>query len=285
MRYVLQLFIASAFLFPSLLPAQTKAKTIVDKSILAMKNTRTMSGRINRVERVDGEMVKGDMYFKVNIKPYKAYLFNYEPDEGTEILYVEGRNKNRILINPNKFPFINVNLDPYSDLVVKDKHHTVFDVGMKYTLGVVEHVLAQYEDDFDKYVAYKGDVTFSGMPCHVIEINYPEYQFEDYTVGPGESLIDIDQKLRIPAYKVLEINDDVKDFFDVEAGDVIKVPNVYGKRVVFFIDKQYYLPIVQMVYDDEGLFEKYEYVKFKYNPKFAPTEFDPEWHEYDFKRK
>ena len=39
------------------------------------------------------------------------------------------------------------------------------------------------------------------------------------------------------------------------------------------------------IVDDKGLFEKYEYIKFDFNPKFAPTEFDPEWHEYDFKRK
>lgn len=282
---VLLLLLCAAFLFPNVLPAQSQARVIVDKSIAAMRKTKTLSGRINRSERVKGELLKGDMYFKVNLNPYKVYLFNFSPDEGTEILYAKGWNKGKILINPNKFPFVNVSLNPYSDLVLKDKHHSVFDVGMKYTLGVVEHVLTTHGDDFDDHVSYKGDVKFMDKSCHVIEINYPDYGFVDYTVLEGESVIDIDQKLRVPAYKILEINPGVKDYFDLDAGQVIKVPNVYGKRVVFFIDKASYLPIVQIVYDDEGLFEKYEYIEFKVNPTFAPTEFDPEWHEYDFKRK
>ena len=286
MRFTFSWALIALFAFPQLTSAQSKAKVIVDKSIAAMKATRTMTGRINRTERVKGEYLKGDMYFKMTVRPYQAYIFNFEPDEGTEILFRKGQNKDRLLINPNKFPFVNVNLNPYSDLVLKDKHHTVMDVGMTYTLGVVQHVLNEYGEDFDKYVSYKKDVTFMDKPCHVIEINYPDYKFEEYTVQAGENLIDIDQKLRVPAYKILELNRDkgVKDFFDVEAGDVITVPNVYGSRVIFFIDKKHYLPIVQIVYDDVGLFEKYEYVDFKYNPPFAPNEFEPEFEEYDFKR-
>ncbi len=274
---------ALAFLLPtSPAKAQLNARQIVDGCLESMKKCKTLSGRIKRSERVNGEMEAADMYFKVNYKPYKVYIYNYAPDVGSEVLYVTGWNKNKAHIHPNKFPFVNVNLNPKGDMLLKDRHHTLFDVGFTYTLNVVTFLVAKHIDDFDKYVKKEKDVTYDGEPCYTISINYPEYEFIDYTVEAGEDLIKIDQKLRVPAFKVLEINPDVKDYFDVEAGQVIKVPNMYAKKVVLFVAKKSMLPIVQIVYDDQGLFEKYEYSKVVYNPTFDPAEFTTDWHEYEF---
>lgn len=272
------LLVASSFSF-----AQTSAKPIVMQSIAAMKQVKTAFGRIQKSERVDGKMVKGDLIFKMQDKPYKVYLYNVTPDEGTEVLYADGWNNNKVYIHPNKFPYINLSFAPFSGILLKDKHHSVFDVGFRYTLAVIEHVLAQHGDDFDKYVSLQKEVVWEGRPCYVVQIDYPEYAFVDYTVLEGEHLLNLDQKLRVPAYKVLDINPGVKDFFDVKPGQVIKVPNVYARKVHFFIDKENLLPIVQIVYDELGLFEKYEYVKLDVNPKFHTDEFAPEWEEYNFK--
>lgn len=271
-------------LFPFFLQAQLTAKEIVKRSIESMTKCKTNSGRIVKSERVKGGMVKGDLYFKVQYKPYKAYVYTFSPDVGAEVLYKEGWNKNKVYIHPNKFPFVNISLAPFGDLLIKDKHHSIFDVGFVYTNSVLKFLMETRYDEFDKYVKYARDAVFEGMECYVITIDYQDYKIVDYTVLPGEDLVKIDQKLRIPAYKILELNREngVKDFFDVKAGDKLKVPNSYGKKVIFFIDKKHYLPVVQIIHDELGLFEKYEYVKVKYNPVFAPTEFDTDWHEYDF---
>ena len=283
MRRITPLLLALAFLVPAApVFSQTPAREIVKASLAAMKTCKTLSGRIKRSERVKGEMEKADMYFKVTYDPYKVYIFNYAPDEGSEVLFVTGWNKDRAHIHPNKFPFVNVNLDPKGSMLTKDRHHTIFDVGFAYTFNVVEFLLKERGDEFDKYVRLDKDVTFDGEPCNVITIDYDKYGFDDYTVQAGENLIDIDQKLRVPAFKILEINKSIKDYNDVKAGDVIKVPNIYAKKVVLFISKKNKLPIVQIVYDDLGLFEKYEYSKVKFNPTFDPAEFTPEWHEYEF---
>ena len=283
MRKITPFLVVLAFLLPtSPAHAQLNARQVVDKCLASMAKCKTLSGRIKRSERLNGEMIPADMYFKVNYKPYKVYIYNYAPDVGSEVLYVTGWNKNKAHIHPNKFPFVNVNLNPKGDMLLKDRHHTLFDVGFAYTQNVVTFLVDKHIEDFDKYVRKEKDVTFEGEACYVISINYTEYDFEDYTVQAGEDLIKIDQKLRVPAFKVLEINDDVKDYFDVEAGQVIKVPNMYAKKVVLFVSKKTFLPIVQIVYDDKGLFEKYEYSKVKYNPTFDPAEFTPDWHEYEF---
>lgn len=283
MRYHLRFMLLVCLALPFALTAQD-ARTIVNNSIRSMKNVKSLTGMIERQERVNGKMEYGKLYFKMIPKPYQVYVFNYAPDEGSEVLYKTGWNKNKVYIFPNKFPFVNVSLSPKSSMLMKNRHHSIFDVGFTYTLKVVEHVLEKYGDDFEKYVTRKADVNYKGKPCYQIEIDYDEYAFEDYTVLEGENLIDIDQKLRIPSYKIIEINDGVRNIYDVKAGDVIKVPNVYARKVTFYIDKQYHLPLVQIVHDDEGLFERYEYVKLEYNAKLDPAEFTPEWPEYMFKK-
>lgn len=283
MRKITPLIVVLAFLLPtSPAIAQKSARQIVDECLKSMSTCKTLSGRIKRTERVDGEMEPADMYFKVNYNPYKVYIYNYAPDVGSEVLYVTGWNKNKAYIHPNKFPFVNVSLNPKGDMLLKDRHHTLFDVGFTYTNNVVTFLIDKHEQDFDKYVKQEKDVIYSGEDCYVISINYDVYDFVDYTVLEGEDLIKIDQKMRVPAFKVLELNDDVKDYFDVEAGQVIKIPNMYAEKVVLFISKANMLPIVQIVYDDKGLFEKYEYSKVKFNPTFDPAEFTTKWHEYEF---
>jgi len=280
LRYLL-LF---AFLFPLLLPAQD-AKTIVDRSIQSMRNTKTLKGMINRQERVKGKMEEGKLYFKMTPNPYQVYVYNYAPDEGTEVLFKTGWNNNKAYIFPNKFPFINVSFKPLSNTLLKGRHHSIYDVGFTYTLKVVEHVMEKYGDDFEQYVTLQPEVNYRGQACYVVQIDYDEYAYEDYVVEQGENIVDIDQKLRVPAYKIIEINDGINDIWDVKAGQTIKVPNVYASKVVFFIDKKDYLPLVQVVYDDEGLFERYEYSQLEYNPPIDPGEFTPEWDEYMFKKK
>ncbi len=284
MRKIFPLALILGFLLPASFSFSQSARDIVKLSVRAMEECKTLRGKIERSERLEGEMEKARMFFKVQFYPYQVYIYNYYPDKGSEVLYKTGWNKNKAYIHPNKFPFVNVSLKPKGDMLLKDRHHTLFDVGFIYTLNVVQFLLGERGSEFDKYVSMEDNITFQGEPCYVVTIDYDEYGFDDYTVLEGEDLIAIDQKLRVPAFKILEINKGVKDYFDVKAGDVIKVPNIYAQKVVLFISKKNYLPIVQIVYDDEGLFEKYEYSDLTVNPKFDPKEFTPDWPDYEFKK-
>ena len=58
----------------------------------------------------NNEFVDGKFYAKMNNNPLKIYIKNEKLSEGAEILYVEGENNNKILINPNTFPYISMSL-------------------------------------------------------------------------------------------------------------------------------------------------------------------------------
>ena len=82
---------------------------------------------------------------------------------------------------------------------------------------------------------------------------------------------------------LLEINSDkASNYHNVKAGQKIMVPNVYGKKLALYIDKELFVPRVIKVYDDKGLYESYEYQNLEVNPKIADEEFTKEYKDYGF---
>ena len=74
----------------------------------------------------------------------------------------------------------------------------------------------------------------------------------------------------------------MKNFTSVKAGQVIKVPITYAKRIVVYIDKLTYLPIYQELYDTKGLMATYEYHNLVVNPVIAPEEFTKGYKDYGY---
>ncbi|MEM1000783.1 MAG: DUF1571 domain-containing protein [Bacteroidota bacterium] len=265
---------------PETASAQT-ARSIVTESLRSMQRIQTLSGRIKRMERLADGLEPGELKFKLMLDPHKIYIYNYVPEEGAEVLWVNGWNKNKALIHPNKFPWVNVSFGLDADVLLRG-HHPMTDLGFGYTHRVIERLMRERSDDFEEHVKYEGTRTWYGQTVHVVVVNYEEYSFDNYTVVGNEDLFDIDRKLNVPAWKVVELNDKVDDFYDIKAGQNLKVPNIYAKKVIFFFDDKYKLPVVQIVYDDQGLFSKYEYLDLRVNPRFRSDEFLSDYSEYGF---
>ena len=60
------------------------------------------------------------------------------------------------------------------------------------------------------------------------------------------------------------------------------MPNVYAPKITIFVDPDLHLPIVQVIEDEKGMFEKYEYSELKINPRFNTMEFNEDNEEYGF---
>jgi hypothetical protein len=284
----LSLFIVLAFATGSLAFGQTapaatpsKARLIVEEMSRSMDRVITCTGTIKRQERINGQMEGGELRFRLNAKPRKVYIYNVSPDEGAELLWCAGWNDEKVFVHPNKFPWVNISLSPNNEELLHNQHHNLFAVGFDYTNGIVKHLLQKYGNEFDEHVTYVGQQKWYGKMVDVIKIKYANYKLENYTVKAGEDLFTIDAKFKVPAYKILEANG-LDDFFDVKAGQVIKVPNVYAPEMVIFVDPDLHLPIVQIINDEKGLFEKYEYSNLKINPRFSTMEFNEDNEEYGF---
>lgn len=276
-------FLLSALIAGGVAFAQNPAKPIIEKMLSTMDRIQTLSARIKRLERVNGVMEEGELKFKVMYQPtFKAYVYNMKPEVGAEVLFVKGWNNDNAYVHPNKFPWVNVSLDPEGSTMCGTQHHSLFSIGSEYFKKIIRYYLTKYENEFDEHVFYQGTQKWYNKTCHVIKLVYNDYHTVNYTVKANESLFDIDRKLFVPAAKILELNPSITGYQNVKAGQVIKIPNVYGKETVLLVDSETYLPVVQIIYDDKGMFEKYEYFDVKINPRFTTAEFTTDYPDYGF---
>jgi hypothetical protein len=189
---------------------------------------------------------------------------------------------NHVLINPNGFPFINLKLDPYNSLLRRDGHHTVKELGFDYILSMVNHYRTKLGDKFYSYLNIKDTIDWDGRKLICLVFDYTDFTYTPYTVKKGENVTTIGIRNYVNDYMIVSGNEKIKDYHDVKTGQQVVIPNCFGKKIIFGVDLKTMLPLLQEVYDDKGLFEKYELKSFVINPKFEPDEFTSSFKDYHF---
>lgn len=249
--------------------------------IAKVKEIKTIKFTFVTKERIGSKWTEQKSAVKMKHNPLMIYYKQEYPKVGLELLYTDGKNDNNALINTNGFPWVNVNLSPYSSSMTEDQHHTIYDMGLQ-SLGVIlEHLWKKYDKKAPSMVKLEGDVTWDGHSCYQITMENPSFKFVDYTVKKGESLFSIARKLRVNEFMILERNN-LPDFYAVKEGQVIKVPEDYARKMTLYLDKKRLLPLVMKVYDDKGLYEDYMYFGIEVNPFIQPEEFTPGFKGYGF---
>ncbi len=253
-------------------------RELIDKIFAAVDNVKTVRYNLQCNERIKGKMQHTESKVKLQISPRKLYLYI----KGIEVLWVQGQNNGNALVNPNSFPYINLNLDPYGSLMRADQHHTIHEMGYQYLYDILRDGYKKAGDNLNKYFTVMPDEKHNGRDCYKLAITFPDFAWVPYTVKKGENLTTIARKLRVSEYMVLENNPKLGGYNDVKEGQVIKVPNAYAKMTLLLVDKEHMLPVNNKVFDDRGLFETYEYFDLKVNPPIAPEEFTKTYKDYNF---
>lgn len=259
------------------------AVDIIEKMRSAISRVNQSSFELHSKERFGEKYIYKKMKFHMQESPKKVYMKDL--DKGVELLYVVGWNNNKGYINPNGFPWINVSLSVYDSKVVAENHHTVDDAG----LGFVNTLLRGFESTVERagkdkksLYTYKGEVTYDGRPCYKVYIVPPsEFKYVAYTTKRDQNLMQLSRRIVASDFLMKERNK-LSYTRTIKKGTTLMVPNAYAKKVVVYIDKKTYMPVVQMLYDEKGLFEKYEYKKISTYPKFCSNEFTTDCSTYGF---
>jgi hypothetical protein len=264
------------------LKAQT-LRSVLDKMYIAIGTSNLMSYDMTSSERIGSKMVVKNMAFKVQISPRKVYM--KDKDSGVELLYVSGWNGNMPFINPNGFPWVNVSLDMNSSRVRADGHHPVTHAGFNYLLTQMkntEKLIANAGEKIENIVKVEGNFTWNGRSTTKIVLTNPDFKFIDYTCTQSETLLNLCERINVSEYMVMEKNK-LGYGAKVNKGTVIKIPNAFAKKVEIYIDKENNLPIYQIVHDEKGIFEKFEFKNLKINPSLSSGEFTTQCASYGFK--
>jgi len=263
-------------------PAQTTAKEEIYKMLAACDNLKSASFNLLSTEKLkDGSLNKSEIVVKLQRNPRKVYIYCIHPNSGAECLWRVGEINNLLLINPNGFPFFNLKLQSHNSLLRQGQHHTVEEVGFDYIAEVFKYYIRRDGDKIFNLFSLAGTAEFNGRRCTVLQYENPEFTYQNYTVKKNENLTDIARANYVSDYMLLMVNK-LKSYDSVKPGQVIKLPASYGKKIVLYLDERSHLPLMQMIYDERGLYEQYEFKSFVLNPKLNVDDFSPHNKKYGF---
>ena len=254
-------------------------REVLEKMIGTAMNLKTVRYEMKISERVNNKMLDSGSRVKLNVSPRKIYL--KIPKIEAELLWVQGWNDGDALVNPNAFPYINLNLDPYGYFLRKDQHHTINELGFTYMASLLAGSMKVAGEKFDAYCTYTSE-KWNGHDCYKVVVDNAEFKHYNYIAKQGETVVSIARKLFISEFMLIENNPGLDYYTKLKAGKKLSVPTYYSKKMVMYIDKQLSLPVNIKIYDDKGLFESYEYVTIVVNPKFAEDEFSTKYKDYNF---
>lgn len=256
---------------------------IIEKMLESIYKVKTASFTQRSWERFKDKTIYAEDFQKINVSPLKFYDYNLKPNKGIEVLFDAEKNAKSANVNPNGFPWTNLSLDPNGSLMHKDQHHALYDAGFSFLANIIKNAYTKALGlGFENIFSLQKDTIYEGHTCYVVKIAAPNYRNIDYTVKANETLITIAHKNMLNEYQILIQNPSLSDYDDVNAGDVIKIPSAYAKITYLIIDTTSFIPWAQKMYDDKGLFERYEYTNLKLNPSFSPTEFTEDFDGYHF---
>lgn len=253
--------------------AAQSALEYAESMISSCENVDGLQFDMVKTEKVDGVLFEKNSFVKCATNPFQIYIKQDFPQRGLEVLYTDGSNGGKAIINPNGFPWVNVKLNPYGDVMRNKQHHTIFQAGFDYFINLLEHLQRKYPNEFNSMVSSRGSTTFDGHACEIVEINNPHFEYLTYRVQGSETLVDIAAKFHINDFWVMDKNASIDDYDDIRPEQLITIPNDYSPRMVLYIDKIRKIPLNIKVYDEEGLYQQYEFKNVRINPDFAANEF------------
>jgi len=262
-------------------------KAVVTTMLGSIDKIKTLSYSMKGWERLkDGKQQYSEIDAKVQVSPQKIYIYSKaEPNKDVEILYNEELYGKKAYVNAGKM-IPNLKLDPFSGRMRDKQHHTILNTGFTTFSGIINDALKRQQkempDAFEKYCNYEGDITWNGLNCYKITITDPTFAYIDYVVKEGDDIEKLERTRYVCGHLIIEKNPHVKDFWSLKPGMKIKIPTSYAKKTLLYVDKATHIPVVQIMSDEVGQFEKYEFYNVKINPVFKANEFSGDFEGYKF---
>ncbi|MGI4875357.1 MAG: DUF1571 domain-containing protein [Janthinobacterium lividum] len=249
---------------------------LISRLIAAVEDIKSMQVTIDARERVENKYIGAVSAIKLTTTPIRVYLKN---QKGVEVLYVAGENDGDAWVYPAAFPYITLSLNPQGSLMRRDQHHTVFQTGFGTITDLLKDSEKLPDKSFYNSFRYTGDSIFQRRTCYVLRSDYPQFRYIAYKATAKETPASIAARFNCGEYRILErnklsIGDHLAD------NQVLQVPNTYAKRTVIVIDPKTFLPASISVYDERGLYERYEFSNVLINQPIPAEEFTKKYKGY-----
>jgi hypothetical protein len=274
------LFFVIAFQYAQSQNIEQSALQLFSKVDSSLRNTNSLKFKVELYARMKKEKdYRQEAIFKIQRKPLKIYYRQFI-DDNIELLYDETRNKEKALVNPDGFPYTNLNLSPYSPLILKRQHHSIFEADPLYTLDQMKKMFDDCKPDKCFIELY--DTLIDGKSYKIIKYDNPYYKIEKFKTKNDIHILDLSKELGVNFYSLVCLNDDFDSSTEIEKGEDVVYPTSYAKRIYLIINQKTNQILEAQVYDGKGLFEKIKYLWIKKDVVFKEIDFQKDNPEYNF---
>lgn len=130
-------------------------------------------------ERIGKKLVEQAARMKVRHNPLSVYMLFGKPNEGREIIWVEGQNDNEILVHETGIKSVvgTLSIDPNGKWAMGENHYPITLSGLP---TLFKQLLKQWEHDAlhlpEVEVKFYSNAKIGETPCRVIETKQPRKQ-------------------------------------------------------------------------------------------------------------
>lgn len=265
--------------------SQTSKEHLSDFKIItdmmdSVKNLHSIRFNMKSLERIETGYEESHTQVKLQISPRKVYLKN--PTVKLELLFNSDKSKVKCLVKPHVFPYFTLSLDPTGNLMRKNQHFTINEIGFDFTVKTIAIALSKEKNQIGKHLTLLGKVEKNGLNCYLMVYENLSFGYVDHIVGEKETAESISHKYIVNEYMVRTKNNLFDNYGYLKKGTIVKIPNYYCKKGIFYIDEKSMLPISITIFDEVGVFEMYEYSNLEINKPIPAAEFERNFKGYTF---
>ena len=165
---------------------------IMQRMAGAYKGIRDYTALFLKRERINGVLLPLETIELRFQEPFKVYMAWRKPHAGRVIVYVEGENDNKILVNPGGLlRFLRLKLEPTSSLATQNTHHTVREVGLQKTIALLEREYERGRREGQVTLFFQGYDEVADRPAYHLTLVCHADKTAGYYAQRGEIWVDM----------------------------------------------------------------------------------------------
>ncbi len=146
------------------------------ESRAALDDLKDYEALFSKQEVVANRLRATTMLLRFRDEPFSVYLLFKNPNAGREVIYVQGKNSNQLLVHETGIKAIagTIKLDPKGKDAMAENKYPVTMIGMK---NMLDKVIAQWEHEGkfgETEVQYYPEAKLGDVACTVIESKHPQ---------------------------------------------------------------------------------------------------------------
>ncbi len=146
------------------------------KALTTLEDIRDYEAVFVKKEIVGGQVIDQKMQIRFREQPFSVRLKFIEPSEGREVLYIDGRNGNKMLVQETGLASLvgPVSIDPRGSLAMQHTVHPITQIGVKNMLTRLLDVWLAETAHEQVTVKFYPNARIGTNDCQVIEATHPE---------------------------------------------------------------------------------------------------------------